>query len=183
MEQFNSYLDTLDLSAVVEYCKAKGVVQHCRKGERIVQQGEITKHAALVVSGYFKITTLTDAGEEQVVNFTFPGEMIMDFYSSMHGRPAEFSISAGIDSEVLKVPLKDAKELLSPSFHDEYKSLFMMVFSRLLNIYRKTPSQRYKELVEKYPHIIEMVSLKDIASFLMVTPTHLSRIRSKIQTD
>lgn len=54
MEQFNSYLDTLDLSAVVEYCKAKGVVQHCKKGERLVQQGERTKHAALVRIGIFQ---------------------------------------------------------------------------------------------------------------------------------
>jgi len=78
------------------------------------------------------------------------------------------------------VPLKTFKEFLSPSLRDEYKSLFNMVLMRLLNLYRKSPRQRYLELCEQYPQIVDAVTLKDLSSFLLITPNHLSRIRRKL---
>lgn len=181
MAQFNSYLDILDLSDAIDYCRLKGEYCLFKKDEAIVQEGEMAKYGALVLSGYFKLTVTTQDGEERVVNFTFPGQMIMDFYCSVHGNPAQFSVVAGTNSEVLLVPLKDLKPLLSQNYLFEYKSLFMMAFSRLSDLYRQTPAQRYEALMKNYPHIIESISLKDIASFLMVTPTHLSRIRRQYE--
>ena len=90
------------------------------------------------------------------------------------------SVIAGTDCEILRVPLKAFKEYLSPTLLDEYKSLFNMVFMRLLNQYRKSPRQRYVELCEQYPQIVETVSLKDLSSFLLITPNHFSRIRREL---
>lgn len=87
---------------------------------------------------------------------------------------------AGADCEVLRMPLKTFKEYLSPSLLDEYKALFDMVLMRLLNLYRKSPRQLYVELCEQYPQIIETVTLKDLSSFLLITPNHLSRIRREL---
>lgn len=87
---------------------------------------------------------------------------------------------AGTDCEILRVPLKTFRKYLSPSLLDEYKSLFNMVLMRLLNLYRKSPRQRYVELCELYPQIVDTVTLKDLASFLLITPNHLSRIRREL---
>lgn len=145
-----------------------------------MQQGTIARYTALVVSGYFKLATLNDSGDEAVVNFAFPGQFITDFHSSLHGEPSQFSIIAGADCEIMRVPLKTFKEYLSPSLLDEYKSLFNMVFMRLFNLYRKSPRQRYVELCEQYPQIVDTVTLKDLSSFLLITPYHLSRIRREL---
>ena len=145
-----------------------------------MQQGTIARYAALVVSGYFKVATLNDSGDDAVINFAFPGQFITDFHSSLHGEPSQTSIIAGADCEIIRVPLKTFKEFLSPSLLNEYKSLFNMVFLRLLNLYRKSPRERYVALCEQYPHIIETVTLKDLSSFLLITPTHLSRIRREL---
>ena len=177
MAQFNSYIDFLDLTAATDFCREKGTRCHYKKGERFVQQGTIARYAALVVSGYFKVATLNDSGDEAVVNFAFPDQFITDFHSSLHGETAQFSIIAGADCEIIRVPLKTFKKFLSPSLLNEYKSLFNMVFMRLLNLYRKSPRQRYVALCEQYPQIVETVTLKDLSSFLLITPNHLSRIR------
>lgn len=145
-----------------------------------MQQGTIARYAALVVSGYFKVVTLNDSGDEAVINFAFPGQFITDFHSSLHGETSQFSIIAGADCEIMQVPLKTFKGSLSPSLLDEYKALFNMVFLRLLNLYRKSPRQRYVELCEQYPQIVEAVTLKDLSSFLLITPNHLSRIRREL---
>ena len=178
--QFNSYIDYLDLTAATDFCRGKGTPWHYKKEERFVQQGTMSHYAALVVSGYFKVTTLNDSGDEAVINFVFPGQFITDFHSSLHGETSQFSIIAGTDCEVLRVPLKTFKEFLSPSLLDEYRSLFNMVFMRLLNLYRKSPRQRYVELCEQYPQIVGTVTLKDLSSFLLITPNHLSRIRREL---
>lgn len=72
MAQFNSYIDLLDLTAATDFCRENGTLCHYKKGERFVQQGTIAQYAALVVSGYFKVATLNDSGDETVVNFAFP---------------------------------------------------------------------------------------------------------------
>lgn len=180
MVQFNSYIDFLDLTAATDYCREQGMRCCYKKGESFVQQGTIARYAALVVSGYFKVTTLNDSGDEAVVNFAFPGQFITDFHSSLRGETSQFSIIAGADCEIMRVPLNAFKEFLSPSLLDEYKALFSMVFMRLLNLYRKSPRQRYVELCEQYPQIVETVTLKDLSSFLLITPNHLSRIRREL---
>ena len=80
----------------------------------------------------------------------------------------------------MRVPLKTFKDFLSPSLIDEYKALFNMAFMRLLNLYRKSPRQRYVELCEQYHQVVETVTLKDLSSFLLITPNHLSRIRREL---
>ena len=55
-----------------------------------------------------------------------------------------------------------------------------MAFMRLHNLYRKSPRQRYVELCEQYPQVVETVTLKDLSSFLLITPNHLSRIRREL---
>lgn len=180
MAQFNSYIDLLDLSAAIDCCRENGALCHYKKGECFVRQGSIARYAALVVSGYFKVATLNESGDEAVVNFAFPGQFVTDFHSSLRGESSQFSIIAGADCEIMRVPLKTFKEYLSPSLLDEYKALFNMAFMRVLNLYRKSPRQRYVELCEQYPQVVEAVTLKDLSSFLLITPNHLSRIRREL---
>lgn len=47
-------------------------------------------------------------------------------------------------------------------------------------IYRLTPEERYKELLERCPDILQLISLKEVAYYLKITPVHMSRIRRKI---
>lgn len=180
MAQFNSYLDILDPTAATDYCREKGTVCHYKKEERFIQQGTISRYAALVVSGYFKLTTLNESGNEAVINFAFPGQIISDIHSSIYGEPSEMSVIAGADSEIMRVPLKEFVSLLSSNLLVEHSALFRMTYMRHLNIYRKSPEQRYVELCRHYPNIVEVVSLKDLASYLLITPGHLSRIRRKL---
>lgn len=57
------------------------------------------------------------------------------------------------------------------------EAVFSTVYDRYMALYCKTPQQRYDELVSRHPNLFTLFSLKDIASFLNITPTHLSRLR------
>ena len=58
------------------------------------------------------------------------------------------------------------------------KNLFKMVYARDLDHY--TARRRYRRLLERCPQVVQMLSLKDIASFLNITPIYLSKLRREI---
>ena len=60
------------------------------------------------------------------------------------------------------------------------EQLFMQSYTRYLNLYRFTPEERYLQLLKRCPEILQLLPLKEIASYLMITPTHMSRIRKSI---
>ncbi len=68
-----------------------------------------------------------------------------------------------------------------PHFRDvvmhSTEEVYTTVYDRYVDLYVKTPKQRYDELVNRHPDLFDLFSLKDIASFLNITPTHLSRLR------
>ena len=80
--------------------------------------------------------------------------------------------------------MAEARCLFDDSFDDNLSALngtlFSEVYSRYLELYRKTPTERYLELIGQYPKIFDTVSLRDIASYLLVTPVYLSRIRKNL---
>ena len=59
-------------------------------------------------------------------------------------------------------------------------NLFKMVYSRYLDLYRYDAKERYMLLLNRCPQVVQQLPLKDIASFLNITPQMLSKIRTKI---
>lgn len=184
MAQFNIYDSIIDLSAIKDYCREKGRLCHYAKEDVFVQQGSVGKYLGVVESGYFKYTTLTSSGNEAVVGFAFVGEIVADFYNSYNRRPSEITIKVGADAEVSQINMAEARSLFDASFGDNLSALngtlFSEIYSRYLELYRKSPTERYLDFITQYPQILDIVSLRDIASYLLVTPVYLSRIRKNL---
>ena len=60
------------------------------------------------------------------------------------------------------------------------EGLFMQTYSRFLNFYRTDASTRYKQLLQRCPSIVMRLPLQEIASYLRVTPTTVSKIRKEL---
>lgn len=184
MSQFNIYDQKIDLSAIKEFCRENGRAVHYSKDEVFVQQGCVARYLGVVESGYFKYTTLTSSGNEAVVGFAFEGEIVADYYNSFNGLPSEVTIKAGADSSVTQIRTPEARNVFYETFDDSLSivngTLFSEIYSRHLELYRKTPTERYLDLITLYPQILDIVSLRDIASYLLVTPVYLSRIRKNL---
>ncbi len=185
MAQFNIYDSMIDLSAIKDYCREKGRLCHYAKDEVFIQQGTVGKYLGVVESGYFKYTTLTSSGNDSVVGFAFEGEIVADFYASYQNRLSEVSIKAGEDSTVSQINIVETRNVFDKYFNHNlstiYGTLFSEIYSRYLELHRKTPTERYVDLIAQYPQILDTVALRDIASYLLITPIYLSRIRRKLQ--
>lgn len=182
--RFNIYDQTIDLSIIKEYCRENGCTVHYSKDDVFVQQGCMGKYLGVVESGYFKYTTLTSSGNEAVVGFAFEGEIVADYYNSFNGLSSEITIKAGNDASVFQIRTGEARNIFNSFFEGNLSALngtlFSEIYSRYLELYRKTPRERYIDLITLYPQILDIVSLRDIASYLLVTPVYLSRIRKNL---
>ena len=57
---------------------------------------------------------------------------------------------------------------------------FHQTYDRFLNLYRQSAKERYIHILEYCPNILQNITLKELASYLQITPTYLSRIRKEI---
>ena len=181
---FNEYKNGLDLSALINGCREMGELCHYAKGSLFVSQGDIGRYFGVVESGYFKYTTITTEGNEAVVGFAFEGEGICDFNNSFQGIPSEVSIVAGSNSVISQINFIEAKNIVETHLNGLQISirgeLFREIYHRHLDLYRKSPTERYVELINRHPDIFNIVTMREIASYLLITPVYLSRIRKKL---
>ena len=180
----NKYKTLVDLKPLSDFCRQYGRLCRYAKGEVFVQEGSIGKYFGFVETGYFKYTTITTEGNEAVVGFAFEGEGICDFNNSFQGIPSEVSIVAGSNSVISQLNFIEAKNIVETHLNGLQISirgeLFREIYHRHLDLYRKSPTERYVELINRHPDIFNIVTMREIASYLLITPVYLSRIRKKL---
>ena len=84
------------------------------------------------------------------------------------------------DSDVMVVPTKFIREYLERNTELNMRfvqSLFSQAYGTILDGYYYSPLQRYIQLIERFPRILELVSLGEIASYLNISRRQLHRFR------
>src|ERR1041384_544389 len=157
-----------------------------RKGQYLLQEGEVSKHMAFVSAGFLRAYTVDEKGDEHVDQFAFEGWWISDPYSFLTGKPGIYFIDALEDSDLLLIE-HDAYENLCatvPKFEHYFRVLLenhlVATHKRLLSTISLPAEQRYLELLQSCPNIPARVALRNIASYLGITPEALSRIRGRL---
>ncbi|MDE6309145.1 MAG: Crp/Fnr family transcriptional regulator [Muribaculaceae bacterium] len=185
-ENFNTYIDSIAADFWRNLCINEGELRKFSKGEDFVSSGSVARFIGYIKSGTLKYVAYSCDGEEHVVGFEFSGEFVADFPFSLYGEKARVSIVAESDCEIYCIPVADVKALIDNDSRIKdivmraTEALFSTVYDRYVALYTETPQQRYNELISRHPDLFSLYSLKDIASFLNITPTHLSRLRKNI---
>lgn len=182
-DNFNSYIDQIDFETWREFCVNKGTLRHFAKGEEFVSIGKVGRYIGFIQSGTLKYVARSADGTEYVMGLVFGEGFVADWPFCLYGKEAKLSIVAATDCEIYCVPSEEVKKCMDsdPQFRNvimhSTEEVYTTVYDRYVDLYVKTPQQRYDELVSRHPDLFDLFSLKDIASFLKITPTHLSRLR------
>lgn len=184
MAKFNVYHDMIDLSELRELCLRHGVVREYAKGEKFLSEGTVPQEFALIEEGYFKFIVHSTDGEECVVGMSFDNDYLSDINSTLMMCPTEISIVAGRNCRIRVISMERFIDFASAKglrFCVGFEAvLFRTVMGRYLDMYRLTPRERYLKLLTAYPDIFRKALLRDIASWLCITPVHLSRLRKSL---
>lgn len=185
MAQFNSYIDNIDTDFWRDLCMSRGELRHYDKGDEFLTAGTVGRYIGYIKSGALKYVCYSSDGTPHVVGLEFAGHFVCDFPGSLYRKKSRCSIIATVPCEiycvaslvVAEMMLSDTK--VKETVDNTTREVFSTVYDRLVDLYSKTPQQRYDELINRDPDLFELFSLKDIASLLNITPTHLSRSRKK----
>jgi CRP-like cAMP-binding protein len=95
------------------------------------------------------------------------------------------TIVAGTSCKVFLLTGEELRQMLDANGMSELKQtisdqLFSQVYTQYLDTYRMTTRERYRQLLQRCPELVQNINLKDIASYLKVTPTTISNIRREI---
>lgn len=182
MARLNDFMTKIDLSVLNDYVSANGKSVIYAKGEEIVQQGCLCRYVGIVKSGYFKYVALNSKGEDVVTGFSFVGEVVTDYVRGfLFDQTSLTSIVAGCDTEILRVSVEDVRHHLKerhPGFVANASSYILQeAYRRYLDTLVKTPTERFHELVTRYPKDIHNLPIQEIASYLGISRRQLHRIR------
>lgn len=186
-KSFNSYKENLDLEFLRKFCMEHGTLKIFSHGEVLESEGLPSKWIGYIVKGCFNYKVHnTIQGKDYITGFAFENEFVADYPNCLYGQEAVVTIEAEIQSEAYLI---DGKELLNLYKTDAYniqigreiaEALFVQTYTNLLDQYRFDAHSRYIRLLSRCPQIVQQLSLKNIASYLNITPQMLSRIRKII---
>ena len=183
---FNSYINGLDLLQLTEYCVNHGRSTQYAKGSYFAKEGEESRYIAYIECGYFNYKVHNSSeGKHYITGFAFEGEFVGDYPNCLSGKTSEVTIVAGTSCQVYQLAGEELCNLLDSDGMRDLKlaisdHLFSQVYTQYLDTYRMTTRERYKRLLLRCPKIVQSINLKDIASYLKVTPTTISNIRREI---
>lgn len=183
MADFNPYVDQLDMDLWRRLCAREGTLRRYKKGECFLRSGAVARRMGLVERGYFKYTVTDAAGGEHISGFAFPRTLVGDYLSTTRQTPALARVVAVADSEVLECSGSAFCRILreDPELHLRVAdALFRQAYGLYLDTHRLSPKERYVRLLRQCPGILQSITLRELASYLQITPTHLSRLRREI---
>lgn len=173
---------TEQLRAIEALFEPRPLLRH----EVLLRAGEVARVGAFVARGCLRSFVVDEKGKEHIVQFAPENWWISDQNSLSRQEPAQFSIDAVEDSEVLLFDATFFRKLnqLTPAFTEFFHRLLqnnVRTLQRRLVLTLSAPAeQRYVDFLQTYPTLARRLPQRMIASYLGVTPESLSRIRREL---
>jgi len=159
-----------------------------RKKQYLLQEGDVCRSVAFVEKGALREYSVDENGNEQIIQFATEGWTISDLYSFLTSEPATYNIDAVEDAELVLINRSAHEELLSKlSKYETYIRLqvtgaYLALQKRLTAVLSLSPEERYNNLLQLYPDLVQRFPQHMIASHMGLTPETLSRIRRKLRS-
>lgn len=155
------------------------------KGTILTDYGKVERNTYFINSGIVQITLLRDI-EEKIIDFFFPESFVCSYTSFILQIPSDVRVSALTDCEVEMISRDDIHMAYNESFFANKmgriltEQIFIIKSKREKDFLTKSAEERYEELVNRRPDIIQLIPGYKIAQYLGIKPESLSRIRKDI---
>src|SRR6476469_5433201 len=93
-------------------CRQYYVTKKLKKRQFLLQEGEVCRYVAFVNKGALRRYTVSEKGDEHILQFAFEGWTIADLYSFITGEPSTSYIDALEDCELLLLSRQHQEELM-----------------------------------------------------------------------
>lgn len=154
----------------------------------LLEEGAISRKMYLIESGCIRVW-FNNSGKDVTTQFFFENNMVGSIESFRKSTPSPVTIETIEPSVLWWIHKKDSDKIVEeikeiPLLRDMFIDV---VFDRTYDYMRQfissikdSPEQRYLNLIQERPQLIQRIPQHYIASYLGITTVHLSRIKSKL---
>lgn len=163
---------------------ALNIFRTVKKGTNLLEEGQKSTLGYFVLKGCIRTYYVID-GEEKTTDFYTEMEGITPNCVATKG-PSKYYIATTEDS-IITVSSPDMETEMFQKF-PKFESLCRVLSEELVakkqinmdNFKTSTPEQRYLNLLDKRPDLVQRVPQHQLASYLGIKPQSLSRVRARI---
>ena len=155
------------------------------KGEIVLNEGQVSHNLVFVGKGMLRQFYYKN-GKDVTEHFSYEGCIVMCIESLLKQEPTRLIVEALEQSTLFLFPYNALQRLVetSPEINMFYRKIleYSLIVSQVkADSWRfETARERYNLLLEHHPEIIKRAPLSHIASYLLMTPETLSRVRSGV---
>ncbi len=156
------------------------------KNQFLLTEGKISDEYLFLEKGYMRAFAHDLDGNEVSTNFCSSGQVVFEVSSFFNRTRSKENIQALTDCVGWYISYAQLNDLFHtlPEFREFGRSVLVKGFAelktRMLAMITETAEERYEALLKTNPEIFQHAPLKQIASYLGITDTSLSRIRKDL---
>lgn len=171
-----------DLQTILCYFKPLKLA----KNELLLRQGEPSQRTFFVGKGCLRVYFNNAEGQEATRYLAFENQFATALVSFISEEPSAEYIQAVEKTEVLCITHKDFYHLMTvvPGWDRFYRNYlehaYVINTRRLMSFITLDARERYRQLLEQSPKVVQRLPNKLIASYLNISQETLSRLKTKI---
>lgn len=168
-----------ELEMLLGFCELK----YFRRHDLLAQPGITPEAIYFINKGLVRVVITDSNGTEHSLHFAMENQFIADYSAFIRRQPALYSLVAEEETEVVVMPRAAVdwgyKHLQQGDRLGRLIAEFYFIYqdNRLKNLYARTAKERYDTITDIFPQIHRRVPQHMIASYLGITPVHLSRLK------
>lgn len=154
-----------------------------KRQETVSRPYAIPNEILFINKGLVRVLITDNEETEHTIHFALENQFIADYSNFIQKQPSFYRLQALEETQVIILP-RSAIEWGYKNLSEGQKMgrliaefYFIYQDDRIKNMYARTPTQRYDSIADVFPNIHNRVPQHMIASYLGITPVHLSRLK------
>lgn len=153
----------------------------------LTKAGETERHLYFVLEGVQRGFYLHDEGKEATIVFSYPFSFSGIVDSFLTQQPSRFFLETLTNSKFLRTEFRQVNELLQRHHNFQtcmFKALsftFAGVLERQIEIQCFSAEEKFRILLKRSPHVLQLIPHKYLASYLGIDPTTFSKLLGTVR--
>ena len=184
MKDFLREIHQVDDSTLQEYISLWEEVSFPKK-TRIISEGTIERYLYFVKEGVQKAYYMNDV-KEHIIIFTYAPSFCGIPESFLTQTPSKSYLETITDSKLMRISYEKHQQFMLQNrqietlFRKAIEALLIGIMQRYQELMAYDVETRFKTFTNRSPHLLNLISQKDLASYLRIDPTNFSKLMNKV---
>lgn len=165
---------------------SQAIIKTFKRQETVSRHNAIPNEIFFISKGLIRVLITDNEGTEHTIHFALENQFIADYSNFIQKQSSLYSLQTLEETQVVILPRSAIewgyKNLAEGQKMGRLIAEFYFIYQddRIKNMYARTPKQRYNSITDVFPNIHNRVPQHMIASYLGITPVHLSRLKRAV---